>query len=61
VGVDVPVDSEKLLLIDFVNLKIKSIQSFRVAHKDKIYIYILIKMSNHMYMSIYVYTIFIKK
>jgi hypothetical protein len=30
---DVSVDNEALLVIDFVNLKIKPIQSFRVAHK----------------------------
>jgi hypothetical protein len=63
VGGDVSVDSETLLLTDFVNLKIKSAQSFKGAHKGKkyIYIYMLIKMRNHMYMSIYIYTIFIKK
>jgi hypothetical protein len=33
VGVDVSVDNETFLVIDFVNLKIKPIQSFRVAHK----------------------------
>ncbi len=33
-GDDVPVDSETLLMTDFVNLKIKPTQSFEVAHKD---------------------------
>jgi hypothetical protein len=33
-GGDVPVDSETLLVTDFVNLKIKPTQSFEVAHKD---------------------------
>jgi hypothetical protein len=34
VGDDVPVDSETLLVTDFVNLKIKSVQSFKDAHKN---------------------------
>jgi hypothetical protein len=34
VGGDVPVDSDALLVTDFVNLKIKPTQSFEVAHKD---------------------------
>jgi hypothetical protein len=33
VGGDVPVDSETLLVTDFVNLKIRLTQSFRGAHK----------------------------
>jgi hypothetical protein len=36
VGDDVPVDSETLLVTDFVNLKIKSAQSFRGAHRDRV-------------------------
>jgi hypothetical protein len=36
VGGDVPVDSEVFLVIDFVNFKIKSVQSFRCAHRDRI-------------------------
>jgi hypothetical protein len=35
VGGDVSVDSETLLVIDFVNLKIKPTQSFRGAHKGR--------------------------
>jgi hypothetical protein len=42
---DVLVDSESLLLTDFVNLKIKSAQSFRNAHKDRMCEYMSIKMS----------------
>jgi hypothetical protein len=38
VGSDVSADSEALLVIDFVNLKIKSAQSFEGAHKDRIYV-----------------------
>jgi hypothetical protein len=36
VGGDVPVDSEVFLVIDFVNFKIKSVQSFGGAHRDRI-------------------------
>jgi hypothetical protein len=35
---DVPVDSETLLVTDFVNLKIKPTQSFRGAHKGSVYV-----------------------
>jgi hypothetical protein len=56
-GDDVPIDSEMFLMIDFMNLKIKSIQSFKRAHRDKIYIYIFIGVNTHIY--IYIYTIFI--
>jgi hypothetical protein len=36
VGGDVPVDSETLLVTDFMNLKIKPAQSFRCAHMGKV-------------------------
>jgi hypothetical protein len=36
VGGDVPVDSETLLVIDFMNLKIKPAQSFECAHRDSV-------------------------
>jgi hypothetical protein len=36
VGGDVPVDSEALLVTDFVNLKIKPAQSFEGAHSGRI-------------------------
>jgi hypothetical protein len=35
---DVPINSEAVLVTDFVNLKIKSAQSFRDAHKDIVYV-----------------------
>jgi hypothetical protein len=34
VGDDIPIDNESLLMIDFVNLKIKLTQSFKGAHID---------------------------
>jgi hypothetical protein len=36
---DDPVDSETLLVTDFVNLKIKSAQSFRGVHRGRVYMY----------------------
>jgi hypothetical protein len=38
VGDDVPVDSETLLMTDFVNLKIKPGQSFGGAHRSRVYV-----------------------
>jgi hypothetical protein len=35
VGGDVSIDSDTLLVTDFVNLKIKSAQSFRCAYSDR--------------------------
>jgi hypothetical protein len=39
---DVPINSETLLVIDFMNLKIKSVQSFRCALMGMLYIHIFI-------------------
>jgi hypothetical protein len=46
---------------DFVNLKIKLVQSFRCVHIDRVCAYIIIGVSAHTYMSICVYTVFLKK
>jgi hypothetical protein len=35
---DVPIDNETFLVNDFVNLKIKSVQYFKYAYRDKVYI-----------------------
>jgi hypothetical protein len=48
-GDDVSVDSEPLLLTDFMNLKIKPSQSFVCAHKDRVYICMFIDVSNYIY------------
>jgi hypothetical protein len=58
VGDDVSVNSESLLMTDFVNLKINPTQSFRCAHRNGVYMCVFIRMSTHTYMSIYVYTVF---
>jgi hypothetical protein len=61
VGDDVSVDSEMLLVSDFVNLKIKSTQSFRGAHRDRMYVHVFIEVSVYMCINMYVYTVFLKK
>jgi hypothetical protein len=61
VGGDVSVDSETFLVTDFMNLKIKLTQSFRVAYRGRVCIRVFIDVSAHMCMSIYVYTVFLKK
>jgi hypothetical protein len=60
-GSDVPIDSKKLLMTNFVNLKIKPGQSFRGAHRGKVYVCMFIEVSTHMYMSICIYTVFFFK
>jgi hypothetical protein len=51
VGGDVPIDSETLLMIDFMNLKM-SAQSFKDAHRDSVCIHIFIGVSAYTCMSI---------
>jgi hypothetical protein len=52
-GGNVPIDSEKLLVTDFVNLKIKSTQSFRYTHRDMMCICVFIGVIVHTCMIIY--------
>jgi hypothetical protein len=41
VGDIIFINSETLLMIDFVHLKIKSVQSFRVTHRNRyVYVYL---------------------
>jgi hypothetical protein len=54
------ISSETFLITDFVNLKIKSTQSFRVIYRSRVCVHIFIGVSARMYMNIYVYTIFLK-
>jgi hypothetical protein len=61
VGDDVPIDNEMFLMTDFVNLKIKSTQSFRCAHRGRVYMRAFIGVSVHICMSICVCTVFLKK
>jgi hypothetical protein len=61
VEVDVSIDSETFLVIDFMDLNIKPVQSFKCAHRSSIYVRVFIGMSAHICMSICVYTVFLKK
>jgi hypothetical protein len=61
VGDDVPIDSKTFLVTDFVNLKIKSVQSFGGAHRNRVYVRVFIEVTAGIYMSIYIYTVFLKK
>jgi hypothetical protein len=58
---DVLVDSKTFFVTDFMNLKIQSTQFFRDTHRDRICICVFIGVSAHTYMSIYIYTVFLKK
>jgi hypothetical protein len=48
-------------VINFVNLKIKSAQSFKGVYRGSVYVHVFIGMSAHTCMSICVYTVFLKK
>jgi hypothetical protein len=61
VGGDVPVDSEALLVTDFVNLKIKPTQTFEGAHRGRLHVCVFIRVSARMCMSICVCIVFLKK
>jgi hypothetical protein len=52
VGGDVPVDSDALLVTDFMNLKIKSAQSFGGAHRGRVCMRVFIGVSAYTCMSI---------
>jgi hypothetical protein len=58
---DVSVSSDALLMIHFVNLKIKSAQSLRDAHRNKVYVRVFIGVSARTCISICVCTMFLKK
>jgi hypothetical protein len=48
-------------VIDFVNLKIKSAQSFEGAHRDMMCMRVFIGVNTHTYINICVCTMFFKK
>jgi hypothetical protein len=49
VGGDVPVNSDALLVTDFVNLMIKSAQSFGCVHKDRVCVYVYRSKCSYVY------------
>jgi hypothetical protein len=61
VGGDVPVDSETILVTNFMNLKIKPAQSFGGAHRGRVCVRVFIGVSAHTCVSICVCTMFLKK
>jgi hypothetical protein len=61
VGGDVPVDSDTLLVTDFVNLKIKSTQSFEGAHRGRVWVHVFIGVFARTCMRISICTVFLKK
>jgi hypothetical protein len=58
VGGDVPVDSDALLVTDFVNLKIKSAQSFGVAHRNRVCICVNMDKCSYIYEYLCLYCIY---
>jgi hypothetical protein len=60
VGGDFPVDSDALLVTDFVNLKIRLTQSFGGAHMGRVCVRVFIGVSAHTCTSICVCTVFLK-
>jgi hypothetical protein len=61
VGDDIFINNETILMTDFMNLKIKLIQSFRCTHKDKVCMRVFIEVNAHTCMSICICTVFLKK
>jgi hypothetical protein len=59
-GCDVPIDNDALLVTDFINLKIKSVQSFGVAHTGRVYIYIYTGECSYVYEYLHLYCVFKK-
>jgi hypothetical protein len=57
---DVPVDSEALLITDFVNLKINPAKSFGGAHRGRVCVRVFIGMNACTCMNICICTIFLK-
>jgi hypothetical protein len=57
---DIIVNSETLLLTDFINFKIKPVQFFEDVHKGSMCVYVH-RVSDYMCINIYVYTMFLKK
>jgi hypothetical protein len=58
---DVLINSDALLVTDFVNLKIKLFRSFGSAHSGRVCMRMFIEVSNRTCMNIYVCTVFLKK
>jgi hypothetical protein len=60
-GDDVTINSDVLLVTDFVNLKFKPTQSLGGAHMSRVCVRVFIGVSAHTCMSIYFCTMSLKK
>jgi hypothetical protein len=45
-------------MIDSVNLNIKSVQSFKITHRDSVFVFI--RVNTYIFMCIYICTVFLK-
>jgi hypothetical protein len=54
---DVPVDSETLLVTDFVSLKIKPAQSFGCADRDRVCVYVHRDERSYVYEYLHLYRV----
>jgi hypothetical protein len=59
-GGDISVNNETLLVTNFVNLKIKSAQSFKYDYRGRVCVHMFIEVLLTC-INIYVYTVFLKK
>jgi hypothetical protein len=57
VGGDVSIDSEALLVTDFVNLKIKPAQSFRGTHRDRVCVCVHRNECSYVYKYLHLYCV----
>jgi hypothetical protein len=53
VGDDVPINSELFLVTDFMNFKIKSAQSLKDAHNNRVCIYVYMSECYYVYKYLY--------
>jgi hypothetical protein len=58
---NISINNVTLLVTDFMNFKVKSAQSFKYTNRSSMYVPMFIWMSARTYISIYVYTVFLKK
>jgi hypothetical protein len=56
-----PIDSETLLVTDFMNLKIKPTQSFRGTHRNRVYVYVHMNECLYVYEYLCLYCVFFKR
>jgi hypothetical protein len=60
VGVDIFVDNKMFLVIDFINLKIKSAQSLKDAHNNRVCMYVYMSECYYVYKYLCLYCVYQK-